>query len=59
LQKDFPKLPVIVVTRHYQDSQEDFVQKGFNVRAFFNKPIGVGDLKAKVREILKVDAVPK
>jgi CheY-like chemotaxis protein len=55
LKEDFPKLPVIVVTGHYSNLKEDFLDKGFIVRAIFNKPISVGVLKEEVRKILRVD----
>ncbi len=55
LKKEFPNLPIIVVSGHYADLKEDFQNKGFNVKAFFNKPVSVGDLKAKVKEVLKID----
>src|SRR5271156_3886473 len=31
LKKDFPRLPIIVVSGHYADLQNDFQNKGFNV----------------------------
>jgi DNA-binding NtrC family response regulator len=55
LKKEFPNLPIIVVSGHYADLKDDFQNKGFNVKAFFSKPVSVGDLKAKVKEILKID----
>jgi len=57
LKRDYPKLPVIIVSGHYADLQEDFLAKGFKITAFFNKPISVAILKEKVREILKVDQI--
>ena len=59
LKKDFPKLPVIIVSGHYVDLKKDFDGKGFDYKAFFNKPISVEVLKEKVREILKIDAPQK
>jgi two-component system response regulator FlrC len=55
LKKDFPKLPVIVVTGHYLNLKSDFLDKGFEVKDVFNKPISVRILKEQVRKILKID----
>ena len=55
LKEDFPELPVIVVTGHYSNLKEDFLDKGFVVKAIFNKPISVGVLKNEIRKLLKVD----
>jgi CheY-like chemotaxis protein len=59
LKKDFPKLPVIIVSGRYVDLKQDFDSKGFAYKAFFNKPVLVGELKDKVREILKIEIQPK
>ena len=59
LKKDFPKMPVIIVSGHYEDLKQEFENKGFNYKAFFNKPISAGILKDKVREILKIDTQSK
>ena len=59
LKKDFSKLPVIIVSGHYADLNQEFENKGFNYKAFFNKPISVGVLRDKVREILKIDSPQK
>jgi hypothetical protein len=37
---------------HYLNLGDDFKAKGFDVKAFFNKPVGVNELKDKIREIL-------
>jgi DNA-binding NtrC family response regulator len=55
LKKDYPRLPVIVVSGHYADKQNDFINKGFDIKAFFQKPVTGSELKEKVREILKID----
>ncbi len=55
LKKDYPKLPVIVVTGHYVNLLEDFIAKGFAVKAVINKPVSVGELKEWARKILKID----
>jgi CheY-like chemotaxis protein len=55
LKKEFPNLPIIVVSGHYADLKEDFQNKGFNVKAFFSKPVGVSELKQKIREVLKIN----
>jgi CheY-like chemotaxis protein len=55
LKKEFPRLPVIVVSGHYKELQKDFLDRGYAVTAFLSKPIGMSVLKAKIREILKID----
>ncbi|HTA77166.1 MAG TPA: response regulator [bacterium] len=59
LKKEYPRLPVIVVTGHYLNLQEDFVAKGFDIKAVFNKPVGISELKEKVRRILKISEVDR
>jgi two-component system response regulator HydG len=60
LRQSHPRLPVIVVSGRYQGLAEDFGQKGLeNVRAFLQKPVGMDILKAKLREILKIDGKKK
>jgi CheY-like chemotaxis protein len=54
LKKEYPKLPVVVVSGHYRDLREDFSQKGFKISAYLNKPIGVTEVKNKVKEILGI-----
>jgi DNA-binding NtrC family response regulator len=54
LNKEFPRLPIIVVSGRYADLKDDFQNKGFNVKAFFSKPVGINALIAKVRETLKI-----
>lgn len=55
LKKEYPRLPVIVVSGHYQDLQQDFLARGYPVAAFIGKPAQISTLQAKVREILKID----
>jgi CheY-like chemotaxis protein len=57
LKNDYPRLPVIVVTGHYVDLMAEFKSKGFELKAVLNKPVSVGVLKEKVREILKIENV--
>ncbi len=52
LKKEFPRLPVMVVSGHYHDLQKEFKAKGFKVSAFFNKPVKVSEVKEKITEIL-------
>lgn len=59
LKKDYPRLPVIVVSGHYKDLKTDFMDKGYKVSAFISKPCAVQVVMDKVREILKVDGVKK
>jgi CheY-like chemotaxis protein len=55
LKTDYPRLPVIVVSGHYMNMKEDFLSRGFMVKAFINKPASVGELKEKVREVLGIE----
>ena len=55
LKNDYPRLPVIVVTGHYGNLMEDFKAKGFDIKAIFNKPLVVSELKEKIKKILKID----
>jgi CheY-like chemotaxis protein len=56
LRRDYPGLPVIVVSGHYMNMREDFLNRGFVIKAFINKPVAVSELRKKVREILKIDS---
>lgn len=55
LQQDYPKLPIIVVTGHYMNLLPEFQAKGFAIKAMLNKPLSVGVLRQKIREILKIE----
>ena len=55
LKKEYPRLPVIVVSGHYKDLQSDFLSRGFNITAFINKPTEPQVLINKISEILKID----
>jgi CheY-like chemotaxis protein len=55
LRRDYPRLPVIVVSGHYMNMREDFLNRGFIIKAFINKPVAVSELRKKIREILKVE----
>jgi two-component system alkaline phosphatase synthesis response regulator PhoP len=59
LKKDFPRLPVIVVSGHYLNLTDDFLAKGYAVNAVLSKPISVGVLKEKISQILKIDIPEK
>ncbi len=59
LKEKYPKLPVIIVSGKYQDLKTDFLDKGFKVNAFLQKPVELSALKAKVAEVLKVDPTAK
>ena len=56
LKKDYPRLPVIVVSGRYVGMQEEFLARGYNITAFIPKPTDVKTLKEKVKEILKIDS---
>jgi DNA-binding response OmpR family regulator len=49
---DFPGLPIIVVSA-FKGMEEDFHLKGYNIAAFFTKPVEMALLKKKIREILE------
>jgi DNA-binding NtrC family response regulator len=55
LKKEYPRLPVIVVSGHYRDLQQDFLARGYNIAAFIHKPTELSVLKEKIREVLKID----
>ncbi len=58
IKKDYPKLPVIVVSGHYEGLQEDFQKKGFsNVASFLQKPLNMDLLKQKIRQVLRIEEV--
>jgi DNA-binding NtrC family response regulator len=56
LKKAYPRLPVVVVTGHYQGMKEEFLSKGYNVTAFLNKPAETSVLKIVIKDILKVES---
>lgn len=56
LKKEYPRLPVIVVSGHYKDLKTDFLDRGYSVAAFMGKPLEFSALRAKVREVLKIGA---
>jgi two-component system response regulator GlrR len=56
LKKEYPSLPVIVVTGHYQGLIDDFLSRGYNITAFLNKPTEMSVLKKLIREMLKIDS---
>jgi DNA-binding NtrC family response regulator len=56
LQREHPKLRVIVVSGRYEKLTEDFLKKGFdNVETFFQKPLGMDVLKSKIRQVLGIE----
>lgn len=50
---EHPDLPIIVVTAYYKNMKEEFESKGFDVH-FFNKPLNLSVLKAKIADLLHV-----
>lgn len=52
LKRDYPRLPVVVVSGHYKDLEKDFTNRDYSITAFLTKPVGLSVLKEKVREIL-------
>jgi CheY-like chemotaxis protein len=55
LKEKFPKIPVIIVSGKYQDLKDDFLNKGYKVAAFIQKPVELAVLKAKVAETLGIE----
>jgi DNA-binding response OmpR family regulator len=49
---DFPDLPIIVVSA-FRGLENDFHLKGFNVAAFFTKPVDMIVLKAHIRTMIE------
>jgi two-component system response regulator AtoC len=56
LKKDHPRLPVIVVSGHYMNMKQDFLDKGYAIKAFINKPVTISELKEKIQKILKIES---
>jgi DNA-binding NtrC family response regulator len=55
LKKEYPRLPVIVVSGHYAGLQDEFSSRDYPVAAFFGKPVELAALTEKVKAILKID----
>lgn len=51
VRKEFPNLPIIVVSAYYGALQEEFQKKGFQVQAFFSKPVELESLILKARDL--------
>jgi len=51
---DHPNLPIIVASA-FKGMEDDFNLKGFNISAFFAKPVNMDALKEKIRAILSGD----
>ncbi|HVM32329.1 MAG TPA: response regulator [bacterium] len=54
IRKNHPNLPIVVVSGHYAQLTNDFKARGYNVKYFFNKPLGLNVLRSAVREILGI-----
>ena len=54
IHKQHPHLPIVVVSGHYAQLNEDFKKRGYNVRMFFNKPLSLNVLRQAVRNILGI-----
>ena len=48
----YPALPILVVSGYYKDIQQDFIDKGFKVKAFLQKPVSMSVLKEEIRNVL-------
>lgn len=59
LKQSFPALPILVVSGCYQGMADGFLEKGFNIQAFIQKPAPMMVLKEKIREVLKIEAEEK
>jgi DNA-binding NtrC family response regulator len=57
LKKEYPRLPVIVVTGHYMNLKDDFLSRGYNITAFLGKPTELSVLKKIIRETLRIDPI--
>lgn len=55
LKEKYPKLPVIIVSGKYMDLKESFLDKGYKVTDFLQKPIELSVLKAKVAQVLGIE----
>jgi DNA-binding NtrC family response regulator len=55
IRKHHPNLPIVVVSGHYMNMEEDFHQKNFSVDYFFNKPLSLSVLQKTVRKILGIE----
>jgi|SRR5581483_878754 len=55
LKEKYPKLPVIIVSGKYPDLKESFLDKGYKVTDFLQKPIELSVLKAKVAKVLGIE----
>ena len=54
ISKNYPNLPIIVVSGHYDQLGDTFSRKGYNIRLFFNKPLSTSVLKSAVRNLLGI-----
>ncbi|HET9869049.1 MAG TPA: response regulator [bacterium] len=52
IRKNHPALPIVIVSGHYVQLTNDFKSRGYNVKMFFNKPLGMNVLRDCVRKIL-------
>lgn len=59
VRKDRPTLPIIIVSAYHRLFKDDFHTKGYDVQAFFGKPIPVQELLRKIKELLRLSAEPK
>jgi CheY-like chemotaxis protein len=57
--RKFPNLPVIVASGYYKDIQQDFLAKGFKIKAFLQKPVCMLVLKEEVQNALAPSMVEK
>ena len=55
IRKAHPIMPIVVVSGHYQNMEQDFHEKGFNVNCIFNKPLSLSVLLKAVRNILGIE----
>jgi len=59
LRQEYPDLPVIIVSAYYRLLKDEFHTKGYDVQAFFSKPIQMEELLSKIKELLSLSAKPK
>ena len=57
LRKQYPNLPVLVVSGVYSGVVEDFTAQGYDTITFFNKPASLMELKNSIYKLLNIDAL--
>jgi len=58
IRKHHADLPIVIVSGHYVELTNDFKNRGYNVKMFFNKPLGLNILRDAVKNILGIPEQP-